>query len=227
MEVLMYDVIIVGARCAGAPIAMLLARKGYRILLVDRAHFPSDTISTHIIWQPGAACLQRWGLLEKVAASNCPLISTVIFDFGEFALKGLAPAAAGLRKCCAPRRKVLDKILVDAAIQAGAEFRDGFTIDEVLCDDYGVTGVRGHVKGGESVIDKGRILVGADGIHSVVAQKVGAAQFNVRPALTCWYYSYWSGVPIEGPQLYARPARAFGGPPNQRRTHLGCSRLDE
>ena len=68
----MYDAIIVGARCAGAPTAMLLARKGYRVLLLDKAHFPSDTLSVHYIHQPGVACLQRWDLLDPIIASNCP-----------------------------------------------------------------------------------------------------------------------------------------------------------
>jgi flavin-dependent dehydrogenase len=121
----MYDAIIVGARCAGSPTAMLLARKGYRILLVDRATFPSDTVSTHLIWQTGTAHLKQWGLLARVAGSNCPLISKVTFDFGEFALKGLAPPADGTAECYAPRRKILDKILVEAAVECGAEFREG------------------------------------------------------------------------------------------------------
>ena len=68
----MYDAIVVGARCAGSPTAMLLARKGYRVLLLDKARFPGDTLSVHYIHQPGVASLQRWGLLEGVVASHCP-----------------------------------------------------------------------------------------------------------------------------------------------------------
>ena len=67
-----YDAIVVGARCAGSPTAMLLARKGHRVLLVDRATFPSDTVSTQIVWPHGAECLDRWGLLDRLAATNCP-----------------------------------------------------------------------------------------------------------------------------------------------------------
>jgi 2-polyprenyl-6-methoxyphenol hydroxylase-like FAD-dependent oxidoreductase len=89
----MYDAIVVGARCAGSPTAMLLARKGYRVLLADRATFPSDTISTHIIWPAGVARLKRWGLLDKVAASNCPAIRKLTFDLGSFALTGSPPPA--------------------------------------------------------------------------------------------------------------------------------------
>ena len=84
----MYDAIVVGARCAGSPAAMLLARKGYRVLLLDRATFPSDTMSTHFIHPPGIARLKRWGLLERVAASNCPSFYEMTFDIGPFALVG-------------------------------------------------------------------------------------------------------------------------------------------
>jgi 2-polyprenyl-6-methoxyphenol hydroxylase-like FAD-dependent oxidoreductase len=111
----MYDVIIVGARCAGSPTAMLLARKGYRVLLVDRTAFPDDAISTHIIWPPGVTRLRRWGLLDAVAASGCPPIRRVSFDVGEFALVGTPPPHDGGSDAFAPRRTVLDAILVNAA----------------------------------------------------------------------------------------------------------------
>ena len=80
----MYDAIVVGARCAGAPTAMLLARQGYRVLLVDRDTFPSDIMSTHYIHHPGIAQLKRWGLLDHVMASNCPPINQWYFEFGPF-----------------------------------------------------------------------------------------------------------------------------------------------
>src|SRR6185503_9637092 len=108
----MYDAIIVGARCAGSPLAMLLARKGYRVLLLDKAAFPSDTISTHHIHQPGVARLKRWGLLEKIQATNVPGTTSIRFDVGPFALTGPPPAADGNSEAYAPRRRVLDKILV-------------------------------------------------------------------------------------------------------------------
>ncbi|HYO92191.1 MAG TPA: FAD-dependent monooxygenase, partial [Pyrinomonadaceae bacterium] len=84
----MYDAIIVGGRCAGSPLAMLLAQKGYRVLLTDKSFFPSDTISTHHIHQPGVLRLKRWGLLEEVRASNCPPLTEMSFDVGPFALIG-------------------------------------------------------------------------------------------------------------------------------------------
>src|SRR5215470_7457311 len=110
----MYDAIIVGARCAGSPTAMLLARRGYRVLLVDRATFPSDQpMSTHIVWQPGTARLAHWGLLDRIAASGCPAVTSAHFDLGPFSLAGRLPASNGVAEAFAPRRVVLDKILVD------------------------------------------------------------------------------------------------------------------
>jgi len=126
----MYDAIIVGARCAGAPTAMLLARKGYRSLLVDRATFPSDTISTHIIWPHGAEVLDRWELFDRLAATGCPPVALqLIFDVGRFALKGGVTDTNARRGGFCPRRTVLDKLLVDAAVEAGAQLREGFTVE--------------------------------------------------------------------------------------------------
>src|SRR3712207_5165254 len=127
----MYDAIIVGARCAGSPLAMLLARKGHRVLLVDRATFPSDQLSTHHIHQPGVARLKRWGLLERVCATNAPPTRRMTFDFGPFTLSGDVPPYEGVREAYSVRRYLLDKILVDAAVEAGAELRENFTAEEL------------------------------------------------------------------------------------------------
>ncbi|HSF06404.1 MAG TPA: NAD(P)/FAD-dependent oxidoreductase [Methylomirabilota bacterium] len=206
----MYDAIIVGARCAGSPTAMLLARKGYRVLLLDRARFPKDTISTHIVWQPGVARLKQWGLLDKVIASNCPPIHTVTFDVGEFTLTGTAPPAEGVTEAYAPRRTVLDKILVDAAVEAGAELRQGVSVQELVSDAGRVTGIRGRTGAGSTVAENARIVIGADGVHSLVARNVQASAYRDIPTLACWYYAYWSGVPAAGIEFYPRPGRAIG-----------------
>jgi len=87
----MYDAIVIGARCAGAPTAMLLARKGLRTLLVEKARFPSNIISSRFIHPPGVACLKRWGLLGRVVASNCPPIHVDTADLGDFRLRGSPP----------------------------------------------------------------------------------------------------------------------------------------
>ncbi len=93
-----FDAIVVGARCAGSPTAMLLARKGYRVLLVDRATFPSDTVSTHLIHPPGVAALESWGLLERVLATGCPPVDTYAFDFGPFTISGAPGNSRGTRR---------------------------------------------------------------------------------------------------------------------------------
>ncbi len=202
----MYDAIVVGARCAGSPAAMLLARKGYRVLLVDRATFPSDTMSTHFIHPPGIARLKRWGLLERVAASNCPSFYKMTFDIGPFALVGSPPPAdGGVAEHYCPRRTVLDKILVDAAVEAGAELREGFLVQELLMDGDRVTGIRGRAAGrGATVTEEARVVIGADGMRSLVARTVRAPEYNAKPALACAYYTYWSGVDIEGTEIYPR-----------------------
>ena len=134
-----YDVIVVGARCAGAPTAMLLARQGHRVLLVDRATFPSDTVSTHLLHPPGVAALARWGLLDRLVATGCPPIDPV--------RARLRPADRARRDpggvAYGPRRTVLDALLVDAAAEAGVEVRPGFGVDEVLIEDGRVAGIRG------------------------------------------------------------------------------------
>ncbi|MGH2708947.1 MAG: NAD(P)/FAD-dependent oxidoreductase, partial [Actinomycetota bacterium] len=208
-----YDAIVVGARCAGSPTAMLLARKGFKVLVVDRATFPSDTISTHLVHPPGIAALKRWGLLERLTATGCPPISTYSFDFGPFTISG-APGAADIPVAYGPRRTVLDKLLVDAASEAGAEVREGFTVGEVLIENGRVTGVRGHSKGGPSVTEYARVVIGADGWHSRVAKVVHPVQYHEKPQLLAGYYTYWSGLPTDGRfETYIRPDRGFAAWP--------------
>jgi len=205
----MYDAIIVGARCAGSPLAMLLARKGYRVLLLDKTAFPSDTISTHHIHQPGIAHLKRWGLIEKVRGSNCPPTLNIKFDVGPFALVGAPPPADGNAEAYAPRRRVLDKILVDAAVNAGAELRERFSVEEIITEADVVAGIRGRDAKGATVTEKARIVIGADGARSLVANAVAAPVYLDRGMLTCNYYSYWSGISLEGAELYPRVGRTI------------------
>ncbi|HEX9105564.1 MAG TPA: NAD(P)/FAD-dependent oxidoreductase [Longimicrobiales bacterium] len=193
----MYDVIVVGARCAGAPTAMLLARRGYRVLLVDRATFPSDTLSSHFIKPPGVALLRQWGLLGHVVASGCPSVARFRFDYGAVALAGSPPPLDGVVESYAPRRTVLDSILVAAAARAGVEVRPAFTVEEVLADGGQVIGIRGHTRGGVTATERARLVVGADGRHSLVARAVAAPAYRAHAALTCAYYTYWSDVPLE------------------------------
>jgi flavin-dependent dehydrogenase len=204
-----YDAIVVGARCAGSPTAMLLARKGYRVLVVDRASFPSDTLSTHVIHAPGIAALRRWGLLEQVIASGCPPVETYSFDFGPFVIAGTPRPCEGISTAYAPRRTVLDKILVDAADQAGAEVREGFTVEEVLIEGGAVVGIRGHGEDGKSVLERARVVIGADGRNSHVGKAVQLEQYNEKPMLQWSYYTYWSALPVDGFEIFIRPDRGW------------------
>lgn len=207
----MYDVIVVGARCAGASTALLLARKGHRVLLVDRSTFPSDLrLSTHLVWQPGVAALKRWGLLDELAGSGCPPITTARLDVGPFTLTGSIPAADGVREAYAPRRTVLDALLVNAAVQAGAELWEGCTVDELLTDGAGtrVRGIRGRTRGGRAVTATATVVVGADGMRSPTAARVQAPAYLERPARQGTYFTYWSGLPDRVNTLYPRPYRS-------------------
>jgi 2-polyprenyl-6-methoxyphenol hydroxylase-like FAD-dependent oxidoreductase len=217
----MYDAIIVGARCAGSPTAMLLARRGFKVLLVDRATFPSDTISTHILWPHGAEILRRWGLLQHLAATGvAPICRPMTFDVGPFALRGTVPDANdGMGGFC-PRRTVLDALLVNAAAESGADVREGFTVDELLVADDTVIGIRGHAKGGKSVEERARIVIGADGVNSFVARTVRAPEYDAQPVAACGYYSYFSGIRQDDIELYPRDHVAFGGAPTNDGLHL-------
>jgi 2-polyprenyl-6-methoxyphenol hydroxylase-like FAD-dependent oxidoreductase len=208
-----FDVIVVGARCAGSPTAMLLARKGHRVLVVDRATFPSDTLSTHLVHPPGVAALLRWDLLDRLVATGCPPIDTYAFDFGPITIAG-APGTDGAPVAYCPRRTVLDKLLVDAAAEAGAEVREGFTVEEIVVDDGRVVGIRGHEKDGSVVTERAAVVVGADGRFSLLAQTVEPPPYHEKAPILCGYYTYWSGLPMDGRfEVYVRAGRGWAAAP--------------
>ena len=133
-------------------------------------HVPERHPLDPLIHAPGVAALQRWGLLDQVIATGCPPIESYSFDFGPFTISGSARPTDGIATAYGPRRTVLDKILVDAAAAAGAEVREGFTVEEVIVEDGAVVGIRGHDAGGTSVVERARVVIGADGRNSHVAQ---------------------------------------------------------
>ena len=204
-----YDAIVIGARCAGAPTAMLLARSGHKVLLVDRATFPSDTLSTHMIHLPGVAALKQWGLLDTLVATGCPPIGRYRFDFGPFSVVGRPQSVDGLTDAYAPRRTILDKILVNAAVASGVKLREAFTVDELIIEDGEVRGIRGRGSDGKSVVERARVIIGADGRHSLVARAVRAERYNEKPPLEAAYFAYWSGFPTPGFETWIRPHRSF------------------
>ncbi len=214
----MYDVIIVGARVAGSSTAMLLARKGLSVLVVDRASFPSDTLSTHQVQLPGIARLRHWGLLDAVAASGAPATRQVRFDVGPVVLQGHFPSFDGVDALYSPRRTILDALLLDAARRADAEVRESFVVEEVLVEDGRVTGIRGREKGGAPATETGRLVVGADGKHSLVARTGGAAVHHQKPPLSMACYTYWEGVPSRA----ARSTRGNAARSAPGRPTTGC-----
>lgn len=208
-----YDAIVVGARCAGSPTALLLARKGHRVLLVDSASFPSDTLSTHFIHPPGVASLKRWGLLERLEASGCPPIERYSFDFGPFTIAGSPRPTDGVALAYGPRRTILDKLLLDAAGEAGAEVYEQFTVEALLADDGRVSGIGGRGRDGKKLTARARVVIGADGRHSTIARAVRPEQYNERPPFQVGYYSYWSGLTVEAFEIFVRDGRGFAALP--------------
>lgn len=209
----MYDAIVVGARCAGASTALLLARSGHRVLLVDRDSLTSDhLLSTHLIWPTGIAYLRRWGLLDDLVRSGCPAMTTGTLDVGPFAVTGRFPAVDGVGEAYAPRRRVLDGLLLDAATAAGVHVWDRCTVDGLITEDDGtgqrVCGIRGRLAGGRAVTATARMVIGADGMRSAVARLVGAPTYLERPRRQGTYFTYWSGLPATGNTLFTRPWRS-------------------
>jgi flavin-dependent dehydrogenase len=188
-----YDVIVVGSRCAGAATAMLLAGQGHDVLIVDRANLPADTLSTHAVARSGVVQLNRWGLLDTVLASGAPAIRDVIIHVAGERIERTIRDHAGVDVQVAPRRYVLDRILADAAVEAGAELRTGLQVHGLDHDlDGRVTGILGR-HDGRPVAVRARIVVGADGLRSRVAREVGASTLDARPALGATHYAYYRG----------------------------------
>jgi 2-polyprenyl-6-methoxyphenol hydroxylase-like FAD-dependent oxidoreductase len=206
-------VIVVGARVAGSATAMLLARHGLKVLAVDRAAFPSDTLSTHQVQLPAIARLERWGLLGRIAAAGTPATRRVLFDPGPVVLQGSYPEFEGIDALYSPRRSLLDTVLVEAARDAGVEVRERFSVDEVLTAEGRVTGIRGREPGRGQVRETAAIVVGADGRGSLIAKTVRPRSYDVAPPQTFGYYTYWSGVPLDGGEMYGRERRMIGAWP--------------
>lgn len=210
-----HDVIVVGARVAGAATALLLARAGRSVLLVDKATFPRDTLSTLYVQPPGVALLRRWGLLDELVASGCPPLRRISYQLGDVVLDGEPDGGVAY----APRRLVLDAILARAAVAAGVELRPGHTLRGVTRDDDGrVTGVELRGPDGSTVVEHAALVVGADGMRSTVAAAVGAATTVQDSPKTCVYYTFWPGV-ADHFELHEAPGRWIGAAP----THGGLS----
>jgi 2-polyprenyl-6-methoxyphenol hydroxylase-like FAD-dependent oxidoreductase len=199
-----WDVVVVGARCAGSPLAMLLARKGHRVLLLDRATFPSDTISSHQLHQTGLARMKHWGLLDDLLATNLPSFTVGRWNMEVGPIVGDLIPADGVGFSCVPRRHVLDTMLAHAAAAAGAELREGFGLTRLIFDGDRVVGVKGVAANGKEITERATLVVGADGRNSTVAKLVGAEKYRDDGSRTIQYYTYVSGHDHPEAILYTR-----------------------
>jgi flavin-dependent dehydrogenase len=206
-----YDVVVVGARCAGAATSLLLARRGLRVLVLERGRRGADTLSTHALMRGGAALLRRWGVLDRITAAGTPAVRQTRFHYpGETATVSIRPAA-GVDALYAPRRTLLDAVLADAATDAGAEIRYGVTVTGLVRDGDGrVSGVRGRDRSGAEVRVDAWLTVGADGVRSLVARQVGARTERVGANSGAVVYGYWSGLDATGYEWFYRPGAAAG-----------------
>jgi menaquinone-9 beta-reductase len=185
-----FDAIIIGARPAGAATAMLLARRGHRVLVLERARRGSDTLSTHALMRAGVVQLERWGLLDRLVAAGTPPIERVSFRYAD------RPVPIDLEEpLYAPRRTVLDPILAAAAEEAGAQVRHGSRVEHLLTDATGrVRGVRATSPSGRSVDLAATVTIGADGRRSLVAREVGAEVTHAGRAEASAIYGYVEGI---------------------------------
>jgi flavin-dependent dehydrogenase len=201
-----YDAVVVGARCAGSATALLMARAGLRVLLLDRVHPGRDTLSTHALMRAGVLQLDRWGLLDRIVAAGTPAITGTTFHYADGA-EHVALAAP----LYAPRRTVLDPILLDAALEAGVEARLGVDVSAVTRADTGrVTGVCATARGGAEQVVRAGLTIGADGLRSGIARAVGARPTFEGASASAFVYGYWAADGVSDYRWYYRPGAAAG-----------------
>lgn len=171
------DVVVVGGRVAGASTALLLARAGLSVALVERGRRGSDTLSTHALMRAGVLQLSRWGVLSGVVAAGTPPVRRTVFHYADDEHVDVAiRPRAGVDALYAPRRHLLDRLLVEAAEEAGARVLHGASVTGLRRDATGrVAGVVGRTADGGRLELVSRLTVGADGIRSRVAEQAGAA----------------------------------------------------
>lgn len=193
-----YDAIIVGARCAGASTALLLARAGAKVLLIDREAYGADTVSTHALMRTGVVQLQRWGLLPDVMAAGTPAVRHTTFHYGEESVGVKIKPEHGVDYLCAPRRTVLDRILVDAARDAGADVRHGVQLADLERHNGRVVGARLKLASGTLTSVRSDFVVGADGKQSTVARRVDAKPYLEGTGASGCVFGYYENLPDDG-----------------------------
>jgi menaquinone-9 beta-reductase len=193
-----YDAVVVGARAAGAATAMLLARGGLRVLAVDRGAYGTDTLSTHALMRAGVLQLARWGLLGRIEREGTPRVSRTVFHYEDETVDIQVKPRDGVSALFAPRRTVLDRVLVDAAVEAGVDARHRVRLADLL------RGACGRVEGvvlvdaeGAARTVRAGVVIGADGLRSTVASLVDAPVTRQGRHAAANVYGYWSGLDVD------------------------------
>ena len=206
-----YDAIVVGGRCAGAATALLLARGGMRVLVIEAARPDTDTLSTHALMRGGVLQLHRWGLLDAVVAAGTPAIRSTEFAYGDQIDTVDIRPGGGISALRAPRRTVLDRLLLEAAHAAGAEVRIPARVTRLLTDRGTVRGVEGIDRGiGTHFRTTAPLTIGADGRNSTIAQAVDAHFRRQGTASGAIVYGYFPGLPRDRYHWAYRPGVAAG-----------------
>jgi flavin-dependent dehydrogenase len=202
---------------------LLLARAGARVALVERSAYGTDTLSTHALMRAGVLQLSRWGLLDAVTEAGTPPVTTTTFHYADGeSVPVRIRAGAGVPSLFAPRRYLLDSILVDAAASAGADVRHDTSVTGLRHDDDGrVTGVVTRDRAGRTGELPATLTVGADGIRSAVAEHVDAPVRRRGRAASAILYRYYADLPTSGYEwAYGRAAAAGLIPTNARLTNV-------
>lgn len=190
-----FDAIIVGARIAGSTTALLLAQRGYSVLLLDRDRFPSPTLTTHLFFSDSLAVFKKVGVLDQVLAIDAPRLKRLRFPYVEAPF----PEHEGHDFALCIRRQTLDTVLVNAAAeQPNIELHTATRVTGLLRDGERVTGVR-YRQGERELEARARLVIGADGRHSLVAREAGSEVYHDVPPLFAWYYGYFRDVPLDDP----------------------------
>jgi 2-polyprenyl-6-methoxyphenol hydroxylase-like FAD-dependent oxidoreductase len=215
-----YDVLVVGARCAGAATAMLMARKGLRVLVIDRGSYGTDTISTHALMRGGVLQLHRWGILPRLQEAGTPPVRETTFHYGNETFTVGIRASNGVDALYAPRRTLLDSTLVDAAREAGATVWYGHTLVELIHrSDNRVCGATVRDANGNAVRVEADLVVGADGVGSNVAHLAGAETVHEAGYTTAVIFGYFAGLELSGYHWWFRPGVGAGAIPTNGGRH--------
>ena len=192
-----FDVVVVGARCAGSPLATFLKRAGLNVCVVDQTDFPSDTLSTHMFQVSGIEVLQKLGVMDTVLATGAPPITSCYMKFEDVDMSGpprIRENDQPVPLLCV-RRISLDERLVEMAKDSGVDMRLNTRVTELIRKDGRVTGVRVARRNGQTSTIEADLVVGADGRLSTVARLTGSRRYHVVPSERMSSWAYFRGVP--------------------------------